>query len=274
MLGVRNVTGAASRRDSRLRGLPPRPCHRRASLNLERKRQIRAFAATVSSRAPRLDILVNNAGTTILEAHTPEGVGRIAQINFLDPPRSPASSKHLFRRCGPLRRRVHRPRLLRHRYASIPRPFPSPRGPRLVRRHETRQRHLRARVPAPMGGARGSIERGRPGRGTPTVGQRRRARRWACFRHLRLPEDGAATSSPRRSRRSTPSRGAPPCGKKIRRGRRRDASRRGRMMTTPASTTRGGSARFGTRAHLVTRARRPPRRVARRGSRGTLRGVR
>ena len=88
MLGVRNVT-AGERVAGEIRasvGCPPDRVTVGPPLNLDSNASVRAFAATVSSRAPRLDILVNNAGTNFIpEAHTPEGVGRIAQINFLGP---------------------------------------------------------------------------------------------------------------------------------------------------------------------------------------------
>ena len=88
MLGVRNVT-AGERVAGEIRasvGCPPDRVTVGPPLDLDSNASVRAFAATVSSRAPRLDILVNNAGTNFIpEAHTPEGVGRIAQINFLGP---------------------------------------------------------------------------------------------------------------------------------------------------------------------------------------------
>ena len=56
-------------------------------LDLSSNASVAAFAREVSStHAPVLDVLVNNAGVNFLpKSFTPEGIGAIAQINFLGP---------------------------------------------------------------------------------------------------------------------------------------------------------------------------------------------
>ena len=88
MLGVRNVEAgkriaAAIEAET---GCAPGSVTVGLPLDLDSNESVRSFARDVSSKCPRLDLLVNNAGTNFLpKAFTPEGVGRIAQINFLGP---------------------------------------------------------------------------------------------------------------------------------------------------------------------------------------------
>ena len=92
-------------------------------LDLASNASVAAFAKEVAStHAPFLDILVNNAGVNFLpERFTPEGVGMMAQINFL----GPAALTRLLE--APLRRAAERGGVavvahvssVTHRYAAI-----------------------------------------------------------------------------------------------------------------------------------------------------------
>ena len=55
-------------------------------LDLDSNDSVKSFAEGFATDHPRLHLLVNNAGTNFLpKKFSPQGVGRIAQINFLGP---------------------------------------------------------------------------------------------------------------------------------------------------------------------------------------------
>lgn len=91
VLGVRDLrAGARVAREIRdsIEGCPEdRVVVPTTPLDLASNASVAAFAREVSStHAPSLDVLVNNAGVNFLpESFTPEGIGAIAQINFLGP---------------------------------------------------------------------------------------------------------------------------------------------------------------------------------------------
>ena len=91
VLGVRDLrAGARVAREIRdsIEGCPEdRVVVPTTPLDLASNASVAAFAREVSStHAPSLDVLVNNAGVNFLpESFTPEGIGVIAQINFLGP---------------------------------------------------------------------------------------------------------------------------------------------------------------------------------------------
>lgn len=127
VLGVRDIqAGARVARGIRgsIEGCPEdRVVVPTTPLDLASNASVAAFAKEVSStHAPFLDILVNNAGVNFLpESFTPEGVGMIAQINFL----GPAALTRLLEK--PLRRAAERSGAaavvhvssVTHRYAAI-----------------------------------------------------------------------------------------------------------------------------------------------------------
>ena len=91
VLGVRDLQAGArvarGIRDS-IEGCPEdRVVVPTTPLDLSSNASVAAFAREVSStHAPVLDVLVNNAGVNFLpKSFTPEGIGAIAQINFLGP---------------------------------------------------------------------------------------------------------------------------------------------------------------------------------------------
>ena len=91
VLGVRDLQAGArvarGIRDS-IEGCPEdRVLVPTTPLDLSSNASVAAFAREVSStHAPVLDVLVNNAGVNFLpKSFTPEGIGTIAQINFLGP---------------------------------------------------------------------------------------------------------------------------------------------------------------------------------------------
>jgi WW domain-containing oxidoreductase len=91
VLGVRDLQAGArvarGIRDS-IEGCPEdRVVVPTTPLDLSSNASVAAFAREVSStHAPVLDVLVNNAGVNFLpKSFTPEGIGTIAQINFLGP---------------------------------------------------------------------------------------------------------------------------------------------------------------------------------------------
>ena len=113
-------------------------------------------ARVSSTHAPVLDVLVNNAGVNFLpKSFTPEGIGTIAQINFLGPAALTRLLEEPLRRAAARRRSVvahvsrASTRYGRHR-AGRPR-VPAHLGARLVRGVQARERGVRERVPTAWG---------------------------------------------------------------------------------------------------------------------------
>lgn len=88
MLGVRNVEAGArvAAAIEAETGCAPGTITVGPPLDLASNESVRSFAKDVVGKCPRLDLLVNNAGVNFVpKAFTPEGVGVIAQVNFLGP---------------------------------------------------------------------------------------------------------------------------------------------------------------------------------------------
>ena len=88
MLGVRNVEAGArvAAAIEAETGCAPGTVTVGPPLDLASNESVRSFAEDVVGKCPRLDLLVNNAGVNFVpKAFTPEGVGVIAQVNFLGP---------------------------------------------------------------------------------------------------------------------------------------------------------------------------------------------
>lgn len=90
VLGCRDPSGAGERARAGIvaeAGCSPDVVHvGPAALDLDSNASVKTFAAAMGRRYKRLDLLVNNAGTNYLpKAFSEEGVGRIAQVNFLGP---------------------------------------------------------------------------------------------------------------------------------------------------------------------------------------------
>ena len=88
MLGVRNVEAGAriAAAIEAETGCAPGTVTVGPPLDLASNESVRSFAEDVVGKCPRLDLLVNNAGVNFIpKAFTPEGVGVIAQVNFLGP---------------------------------------------------------------------------------------------------------------------------------------------------------------------------------------------
>ena len=89
VLGCRNPTGAGEKIAGEIRaevGCAEERVIVGPPLDLDSNASVKSFAAGFSTTHPRLHLLVDNAGTNFLpKKFSPEGVGRIAQINFLGP---------------------------------------------------------------------------------------------------------------------------------------------------------------------------------------------